>query len=65
MNQRKLGTLAVHGGEAETLAVPSVNTPVYQTTTYRFDSAAQLPDGAAKANFLGGMGWLKAKASAT
>ncbi len=37
---RRLGTLAVHGGEAETLAVPAVNTPVYQTTTYRFDTAA-------------------------
>jgi cystathionine beta-lyase/cystathionine gamma-synthase len=35
----KLGTLAVHGGEKETLAVPSVNTPVYQTTTYRFETA--------------------------
>jgi cystathionine beta-lyase/cystathionine gamma-synthase len=40
MNQRKLGTLAVHGGEAETLTVPSVNVPIYQTTTYRFDTAA-------------------------
>jgi len=37
--KRRLGTLAVHAGEDETLAVPSVTTPVYQTTTYRFDSA--------------------------
>jgi len=40
MTQRKLGTLAVHGGEAETLSVPAVTVPVYQTTTYRFDTAA-------------------------
>jgi cystathionine beta-lyase/cystathionine gamma-synthase len=40
MPPHQLGTLAVHAGEAETLSVPSVNTPVYQTTTYRFDSAA-------------------------
>ena len=40
MSTMKLGTLAIHGGEAETLAVPAVNTPVYQTTTYRFDTAA-------------------------
>lgn len=37
----KLGTLAVHAGEDEVLAVPSVTTPVYQTTTYRFESAAE------------------------
>lgn len=37
----KLGTLAVHAGEDEVLAVPSVTTPVYQTTTYRFDSARE------------------------
>ena len=35
------GTLAVHAGEGETLAVPSVTTPVYQTTTYRFPDAAE------------------------
>ena len=35
----KLGTLAVHGGEDEVWTVPAVNTPIYQTTTYRFDSA--------------------------
>jgi cystathionine beta-lyase/cystathionine gamma-synthase len=51
MTTPKLGTLAVHGGEAETWTVPSVNTPIYQTTTYRFDSAAaaaaylDAPDG--------------------
>jgi cystathionine beta-lyase/cystathionine gamma-synthase len=38
---RKLGTLAVHAGEEDVLAVPSVTTPVYQTTTYRFESAAE------------------------
>jgi cystathionine beta-lyase/cystathionine gamma-synthase len=41
MSPRKLGTLAVHAGEEGTLAVPSVTTPVYQTTTYRFESAAE------------------------
>ncbi|HSN91046.1 MAG TPA: PLP-dependent transferase [Anaeromyxobacteraceae bacterium] len=41
MSPRKLGTLAVHAGEEEVLAVPSVTTPVYQTTTYRFGSAAE------------------------
>jgi cystathionine beta-lyase/cystathionine gamma-synthase len=51
MASDKLGTLAVHGGEMETLAVPAVCTPVYQTTTYRFASAAEAaayldaPDG--------------------
>jgi cystathionine beta-lyase/cystathionine gamma-synthase len=40
MNAPKLGTLAVHAGEDEVLAVPSVTTPVYQTTTYRFADAA-------------------------
>jgi len=51
MASEKLGTLAVHGGEDQTLAVPSVVTPIYQTTTYRFetarDAAAYLdaPDG--------------------
>jgi cystathionine beta-lyase/cystathionine gamma-synthase len=41
MERRKqgLGTIAVHAGEDEVLAVPAVTTPVYQTTTYRFDSA--------------------------
>lgn len=39
MKTPKLGTLAVHAGEDEALAVPSVTTPVFQTTTYRFDSA--------------------------
>jgi cystathionine beta-lyase/cystathionine gamma-synthase len=37
--KRRLGTLAVHAGEDEVLAIPSVTTPVYQTTTYRFDTA--------------------------
>ncbi len=41
MTEPKLGTLAVHAGEGETLAVPSTTTPVYQATTYRFDSAAE------------------------
>jgi len=41
MASEKLGTVAVHGGELETLAVPAVCTPIYQTTTYRFDSAAE------------------------
>jgi cystathionine beta-lyase/cystathionine gamma-synthase len=41
MFARKLGTLAVHAGEEEVLAVPSVTTPVYQATTYRFESAAE------------------------
>ncbi len=40
MASEKLGTLAVHGGEDGVLAVPAVNTPIYQTTTYRFDTAA-------------------------
>src|SRR5512137_482076 len=40
MSDPKLGTLAVHAGEGETLAVPSTTTPVYQATTYRFPSAA-------------------------
>ena len=39
MASEKLGTLAVHGGEHEILSVPSVNTPIYQTTTYRFETA--------------------------
>jgi O-acetylhomoserine/O-acetylserine sulfhydrylase-like pyridoxal-dependent enzyme len=38
-NQR-LGTLAVHAGEGETLAVPAVTTPVYLATTYRLPDAA-------------------------
>lgn len=46
MTEPKLGTLAVHAGEDELLAVPSVTTPVYQTTTYRF------PDAAAAAAYL-------------
>ena len=41
MQTPRLGTLAVHAGEGETLAVPSVTTPVYQTTTYRFPDAAE------------------------
>lgn len=51
MANEKLGTLAVHGGEDGVLAVPAVNTPIYQTTTYRFDTAAaaaaylDAPDG--------------------
>ncbi len=40
MANEKLGTLAVHGGEDQVWTVPAVNTPIYQTTTYRFDSAA-------------------------
>lgn len=40
MASDKLGTLAVHGGEDEVLSVPAVNTPIYQTTTYRFATAA-------------------------
>lgn len=40
MSEPKLGTLAVHAGEGVTLAVPSTTTPVYQATTYRFESAA-------------------------
>jgi cystathionine beta-lyase/cystathionine gamma-synthase len=42
----KLGTLAVHAGEEQTWAVPSLTTPIYQTTTYRF------PDAAAAAAYL-------------
>ncbi len=51
MANQKLGTLAVHGGEDQVWSVPAVNTPIYQTTTYRFDSAADAaayldaPDG--------------------
>jgi cystathionine beta-lyase/cystathionine gamma-synthase len=41
MDERKLGTLAVHAGEGETLAVPSTTTPVYLATTYRFPDAAE------------------------
>ncbi len=41
MSDPRLGTLAVHAGEGETLAVPSTTTPVYQATTYRFDTAAE------------------------
>jgi cystathionine beta-lyase/cystathionine gamma-synthase len=41
MDAKKLGTLAVHAGEGETLAVPSTTTPVYLATTYRFPSAAE------------------------
>ncbi|HET8733182.1 MAG TPA: PLP-dependent aspartate aminotransferase family protein [Anaeromyxobacteraceae bacterium] len=41
MSEPRLGTLAVHAGEGETLAVPSTTTPVYQATTYRFDTAAE------------------------
>ena len=41
MTERKLGTLAVHAGEGETLSVPSTTTPVYQATTYRFETAAE------------------------
>jgi cystathionine beta-lyase/cystathionine gamma-synthase len=41
MSEPKLGTLAVHAGEGETLSVPSTTTPVYQATTYRFPSAAE------------------------
>ncbi len=54
MNEPKLGTLAVHAGEEETLAIPSVTTPIYQTTTYRF------PDAASAAAYLDAPGgrWL-------
>ena len=41
MENRKLGTLAVHAGEEGVLAVPSVTTPIYLTTTYRFPDAAE------------------------
>jgi len=41
MSEPKLGTLAVHAGEGETLAVPSTTTPVYLATTYRFPDAAE------------------------
>jgi len=41
MKETKLGTLAVHAGEGETLAVPSTTTPVYLATTYRFPDAAE------------------------
>jgi len=41
MSDPKLGTLAVHAGEGETLAVPSITTPVYLATTYRFPDAAE------------------------
>jgi cystathionine beta-lyase/cystathionine gamma-synthase len=41
MSEPKLGTLAVHAGEGETLSVASTTTPVYQATTYRFPSAAE------------------------
>ena len=41
MNEPKLGTLAVHAGEGETLSVPATTTPVYLATTYRFPSAAE------------------------
>jgi cystathionine beta-lyase/cystathionine gamma-synthase len=40
MANEKLGTLAVHAGEDRIWAVPSVTTPIYQTTTYRFADAA-------------------------
>jgi cystathionine beta-lyase/cystathionine gamma-synthase len=40
MANQKVGTLAVHAGEDQVWAVPSVTTPVYQTTTYRFADAA-------------------------
>lgn len=39
--KHRLGTLAIHAGEDEVLAVPSITTPVYQTTTYRFDTAKE------------------------
>ena len=45
MSEPKLGTLAVHAGEGETLSVPSTTTPVYQATTYRFPSAAEAAAG--------------------
>lgn len=41
MSESRLGTLAVHAGEGETLAVPSTTTPIYQATTYRFPDAAE------------------------
>jgi cystathionine beta-lyase/cystathionine gamma-synthase len=41
MTEPKLGTLAVHAGEGETLSVPATTTPVYLATTYRFPSAAE------------------------
>jgi cystathionine beta-lyase/cystathionine gamma-synthase len=41
MTDPRIGTLAVHAGEGETLAVPSTTTPVYLATTYRFPSAAE------------------------
>jgi cystathionine beta-lyase/cystathionine gamma-synthase len=40
MANEKLGTLAVHGGEEQVWTVDAVNTPIYQSTTYRFASAA-------------------------
>jgi cystathionine beta-lyase/cystathionine gamma-synthase len=40
MANEKLGTLAVHGGEAQVWSVDAVNTPIYQSTTYRFATAA-------------------------
>src|SRR5512137_1247494 len=40
MAGQKIGTLAVHAGEGETLSVPSTTTPVYLATTYRFPTAA-------------------------
>jgi cystathionine beta-lyase/cystathionine gamma-synthase len=40
MKSDKLGTLAVHAGEDVTWSVPSITTPVFQTTTYRFEDAA-------------------------
>ncbi|HET8724164.1 MAG TPA: PLP-dependent aspartate aminotransferase family protein [Anaeromyxobacteraceae bacterium] len=41
MSEQRIGTLAVHAGEGETLSVPSTTTPVYLATTYRFPSAAE------------------------
>lgn len=41
MAGERIGTLAVHAGEGETLAVPSTTTPVYLATTYRFPDAAE------------------------
>ncbi len=41
MSEPRIGTLAVHAGEGETLSVPSTTTPVYLATTYRFPSAAE------------------------
>jgi cystathionine beta-lyase/cystathionine gamma-synthase len=41
MTEPRLGTLAVHAGEGETLSVPATTTPVYLATTYRFPSAAE------------------------